>query len=100
MCDGRVGVIQSVTEEPLSFCPYCGLEVRRVVSRAAIKIARDASPDRAGSRGFTTYRKVEEGKWEKLSGDGADMLVGSDEDMRAIREEKKPRKVYEVDENT
>jgi putative FmdB family regulatory protein len=100
MCDGRFGVIQSVSEDALNVCPYCGMDVRRVISKASIKVAKDASPDKAGSKGFTTYRRVEEGKWERISGEGVDRVVGSEEDIAAVKQEQKPTKVWNVDEST
>ena len=99
MCDGRIGVIQAVAEEALTFCPYCGMGVRRVISKASIQLARDASPDRAGTRGFTTFRRIEEGKWEKVAGEGPDMMLGTETDMAAVKEEKKPRKVIDLDQS-
>lgn len=97
MCDGRIAVIQALGEEPLQYCPHCGLEIRKVISRASFNISRDASPDKAGSKGFTTYRRVEQGKWEKVSGEGADMLVGSQDDIEAVQAEKTPPKVINLD---
>lgn len=70
LCDGRVEVIQSVHEEPLKICPTCGLEVRRVISRPAFKIDNAVSADKAAERGFTTYKKVGQGQYERIAGEG------------------------------
>jgi len=99
MCDGRVNVIQSVSEDALSTCPDCGLAVRRVISQVSFKMnAAESVLDRAGRKGFTAWKRVEEGKWEKVSGEGVDMIVGTPEDIAAVKEEKKsPTKKIDLD---
>ena len=79
MCDGRVEVLQSVDEAPLEYCPTCGLEVRRVVSSAAFKMAKGVTADKAASRGFTTWRKSDKGVWERVAGDGGPVQIESPE---------------------
>lgn len=74
ICDGRIGVLQSVDEPALEYCPTCGLEVIRVIGQVQIKIDKSANFDQAAKRGFTTYRKAESGTWEKIAGEGADLL--------------------------
>lgn len=68
MCEGRVGVIQSLDEEALKLCPWCGLAVVRVISKASIQIRIGSDPESAAKRGFSTFKKVEDGKWEKVAG--------------------------------
>lgn len=68
MCEGRVGVIQSLEEEALKLCPWCGLSVQRVISKASIQIKKHSDPDWAAKRGFSTFKKIEDGKWEKVAG--------------------------------
>ncbi len=98
MCEGRVAAIQSIHEEPLRYCPHCGLEVRRVISKASIKIAGATPDDKAGRKGFTTFRKAEKGVWEKVGGEGPDVLIGSKEDVAAVEAEKQaPKKVLDFD---
>lgn len=97
ICRGRFEHLQAVSEEPLTHCPTCGLEVRRVVSKAQIRIAKYQGAERAGQKGLTTFRKVEKGKWEKVGGPGVDMIVGTPEDQAAIDAEKKPAKKLNLD---
>jgi len=92
MCEGRIAVIQGIREETLSFCPWCGLDVRRVVSRATIKVGGAAPDDKNSRKGFTTFRRAEKGVWEKVSGDGPDVLAGSQEDIEAVEAETRPVK--------
>jgi len=68
MCPNRVAVIQSIHDEPLRYCPDCGLEVRRVVSRASFSMRGGTDADKAATRGFSTFRKSEKGVWEKVAG--------------------------------
>jgi len=55
-------------------------------------------PEKAAAKGFTTFKKVEKGKWEKVGGEGPDMIVGTPEDTAAVEAEKKPaKKVIDLD---
>src|SRR5579864_3177842 len=84
MCEGRIEVIQGLDEETLKYCPQCGLEVKRVVSRASFKIARASGADKGAAKGLTTWKRAEKGKWEKIAGPGVDMIVSSPEDVAAV----------------
>ena len=97
MCPNRISVIQGIGDEPLAFCPHCGLDVKKIVSRATFGRPKVASAEKAGEKGLTTYRRVEKGKWERIGGPGVDMIVGTKEDMAAIEAEKTPRKVLDLD---
>ena len=92
MCEGHIDVIQGVNEESLKYCPWCGLEVRRVISRVTFKLAGTAPEDKSSRKGFTTFRRAEKGVWEKTSGEGPDVLAGTKEDVAAVEAEKNPRK--------
>ncbi|MDX2065729.1 MAG: zinc ribbon domain-containing protein [Fimbriimonadaceae bacterium] len=94
MCPGRLQVIQSIHDEALRYCPDCGLEVKRVVSRASFKVTSGVDP---GSRGFTKWKRSEYGVWEKVTGDGPDYLVGSDTDKATLQAEKSMPKVIDLD---
>ena len=98
ICNGRVEFMQGILEAPLEFCPTCGLEVRRIVSRASIQLKRGTNPDKAADRGFTTFKRVEKGQWERISGEGPDMIVSSKEDIAAVEAEEHPaKKVLDLD---
>lgn len=68
MCEGRVEVLQGLEDEPLRYCPYCGLEVRRVISRASIQVRKGTDPESAAKKGFTTFRRGGKGVWERVAG--------------------------------
>lgn len=80
ICDGKVAILQEVGEEPARYCPHCGLEIKRIVSKASFSFAKDASPEEAAKKGFTVYRRLETGVYEKAAGEGVDVLKKSDLD--------------------
>lgn len=85
MCNGRVEVLQSIEDDPCKYCPYCGQEVRRLISKAGFRVDRTPTPEKAAELGFTTFRRAEFGRWEKVAGPGVDAIVGSAEDIEAVR---------------
>lgn len=97
ICGGRFETMQGIHERPLEFCPTCGLEVRRVISRASIKIGGKVDFDRAARRGLTTWRKSGRGTWEKVAGPGVDVIQGTEEDIAAVQAEDKPPKTLDLD---
>jgi putative FmdB family regulatory protein len=98
MCDGRVDVIQGVAEEALKYCPHCGLDVKRVISSVTFRLAGEGpAMEKAGRKGFTTYKRAEKGVWEKVDGVGPDVIAGSKEDIAAVEQEKRRPKVVDLD---
>lgn len=89
MCPGRFAVLQDLSDEPLKHCPWCGLDVKRVISKASIVTrAKTSNAHKAAEKGFTTWKKVAEGQWEKVAGDGVDAIVGTEADIAGVKEEK------------
>lgn len=75
MCDGRVAVLQSLSEDELRLCPHCGLEVRRVISAASFKLDKSTTPETAAKKGFVTYKKSGKGVYEKVAGEGVSHII-------------------------
>lgn len=98
ICNGRTESMQGINDAPLEYCQTCGLGVKRVVSRASFNLKKGVAPEKAADKGFTTYKRAEKGKWEKVGGEGPDMIVGTKEDMAAVDAEKsaKPKKVIDL----
>lgn len=93
ICEGRVEVLQAASEEPLKYCPTCGMEVRRIVSRAVFKMDGELPQQgKAGKKGFTTYRKAGNGQWERT--DGAE---GPEQFERPAGDMKPEPKVLDLD---
>ena len=90
ICNGRFEVLQSPNDEALSVCPTCGMDCRRVVSKAQIKVAKFHGHDHAATKGMTSYKKSGKGFWEKVAGEGVDAIVGSPEDIAAVEAESAP----------
>ncbi|MBS1702376.1 MAG: zinc ribbon domain-containing protein [Armatimonadetes bacterium] len=98
ICENRLQMMQGISEDALDLCPFCGMEIKKVVSRASFNLRKHHGAEDAGAKGFTTYKRSEKGVWEKVGGEGADYLVGSKEDMAAIEAEKqKPAKKLDLD---
>jgi len=97
LCDFRFAAVQGVDEEPLRYCPSCGLEVKRVVSRIAVVKSSNFDAQKAAKHGFTTWRKSGEGQWEKVAGEGVDAIVGNPDDVAAVQEEKNKPRVRDLD---
>ena len=90
--------MQGIHENALDICPFCGMEIKKIVSRATFKLQKHSGAEDAGKKGFSTYKRSEKGVWEKVGGDGADYLVGSKEDIAAVEAEKtKPVKKLDLD---
>ncbi len=89
MCPGRFEALQEVSDAPLEHCPSCGYRVRRVVSRVSVSSRSKATAAKAAQRGMTTWKKTGEGRWEKIDGPGVDAIVGSPEDIQAVKDEKR-----------
>jgi hypothetical protein len=96
MCEGVVSVFQGVEEESLQFCPSCGLGVRKIISRASFTMRTGPNHDKAGQRGFTTWKKSGAGVWEKVAGPGVDVIAGTPEQVAEVKAEDKPKKILEL----
>lgn len=93
ICDGHIQVIQDIQDEPLHLCPSCGLEVKKIVSRAAFTMRGAVDTEKAARRGFTTWKKASTpGVWEKVAGPGVDVIAGNPDDVK-----EKPSKVLDLD---
>ena len=79
LCEGVVEVMQGINDEPLEFCPTCGLGVRRIVSRVSFSTRNPSDADKAATRGFSTWKKAGKGLWEKVAGEaGPDVIQKPD----------------------
>ena len=74
-CEGGFEHLQKLDDDLLTRCPECSAPVERVVTAANL-----ASPspslkeDNIEKHGFTQYRKVEKGVYEKTVGTGPAMI--------------------------
>ena len=74
-CAERFEVLGKIQDPPLENCPQCGAPVVRCVS--APNLARPGpslNESNLEKHGFTQYRKVEKGVYEKTTGKGPDFI--------------------------
>jgi len=75
-CATAFDVMQKLSDEPLKFCPECHNPVSRKISRPNLASpAPSLSEDNIGKHGFTQFKKVEKGVYEKTAGTGPDYIM-------------------------
>lgn len=75
-CQGRFELIRRASDPDLDACPACGAPVRRVIS-APYVVGGDAHRLGEGhldKHGFTQYKKISKGIYEKTAGKGPDII--------------------------
>ena len=78
-CAKPFDVMQKLTDEPLKLCPECQGPVARKVSRPNLaKSSTSLSKENIEKQGFTQFRKVEKGVYEKTAGKGPDFITDKD----------------------
>ena len=77
-------VLQRLGETPLKTHPQTGEQVERLISAASVprppaeRIKGDISNKSLERQGFTKYQKTETGRYEKVLGDGPDLIRKDD----------------------
>ncbi len=75
-CKTAFDVMQKLSDEPLKFCPECHNPVSRKISRPSLaRRAPSLSQDNIEKHGFTQFKKVEKGVYEKTAGKGPDYIT-------------------------
>ncbi|MDA3934144.1 MAG: hypothetical protein PF630_07455 [Gammaproteobacteria bacterium] len=76
-CRNGFEQLEKMSAEPLSNCPQCGAALRRCITAPAV-ISSDGhllSPGHIEKHGFTQYKKVGQGEYERTAGsNGPDKL--------------------------
>jgi len=70
--------LERLSDAALTHCTACGAPVRRVLGAPAITTggAHLLREGHLAKNGFTQYRKVGKGRYEKTTGDGPDTIGG------------------------
>jgi putative FmdB family regulatory protein len=70
--------LQRMSDADLSHCPDCGAAVMRVISAPSLAIggAHLIKEKKVGDAGFTQYRKIGKGVYEKTAGKGPNIISG------------------------
>jgi putative FmdB family regulatory protein len=77
-CRDGFTVLQRLSEPPLTACPECAGPVRRVISPPNVvagkaHMLKESSIEKAG---FTQYKKIGKGVYEKTAGKGPGIIKG------------------------
>jgi len=65
LCRAGFEQLQAIADAPLENCPECGAPVVRIISPPSVGASESGFDDRAKSAGFTKYRKISKGEYEK-----------------------------------
>ena len=77
-CRGRFTVLQRLSEPPLETCPECGSSIRRLISPPTVVSgkAHQLKESNIEKHGFTQYKKIGKGVYEKTAGRGPGIIKG------------------------
>ena len=77
-CQHGFDRLQKLSEDALATCPDCGAAITRVIAAPALAIggAHLLQEKRIGDKGFTQYKKIGKGVYEKTAGKGPDIIRG------------------------
>ncbi|MDT8409901.1 MAG: zinc ribbon domain-containing protein [Wenzhouxiangellaceae bacterium] len=77
-CRARFTVLQRLSEPRLESCPNCGAGVRRLISPPHVVSgkAHQLQPSSIEKAGFTQYKKIDKGVYEKTAGKGPAIIKG------------------------
>lgn len=75
-CRNRFTVLQKINDPPLSHCPDCQTPVKRLISSPNVvsgkaHMLREPNIEKAG---FTQYKKIGKGVYEKTAGKGPGVI--------------------------
>jgi putative FmdB family regulatory protein len=74
-CVAGFDVLQKISDAPVSQCPHCAAPVERHISAPHLaKGGPSLQESNLEKHGFTQYRKVEKGVYEKTVGKGPDFI--------------------------
>ena len=80
-CHTAFDVMQKVGDEPLKFCPRCHNPVTRKISRPNLATPGPSlSKENIEKHGYTQFKKVRKGLYEKTAGEGPDYIKDPDAD--------------------
>jgi putative FmdB family regulatory protein len=66
VCGGCFEINRPVNREPLTHCPLCRKEVRKVITNVnSPRIAKPLSVSEAKNAGFSVWKKVGKGEYER-----------------------------------
>lgn len=77
-CREGFDLLQRLSDAELDACPQCGAAIARVLSAPSLAIggAHLLGEKKVGDAGFTQYRKIGKGVYEKTAGKGPNIISG------------------------
>ena len=75
-CRERFTVLQKISDAPVSVCPNCNSPVRRIISPPHVVSgkAHQLKESNIEKAGFTQYKKIGKGVYEKTAGKGPGII--------------------------
>lgn len=75
-CREPFAILQKISEPRMEHCPYCRHPVRRLISSPGLvgQHSKAPSTNKVEKAGFTQYRKIGKGVYEKSAGKGPDII--------------------------
>lgn len=74
-CSGGFELLRKISDPPVTNCPHCDAGVVRKISAPNLGTAGPSmSESNIEKHGFTQYRKLEKGVYEKTAGKGPDLI--------------------------
>ena len=79
-CDGGFEHLQKLSEDPLTRCPECGSACKRVISAPNVQSghSHEMKESNLDKKGFTQYKKIGKGAYEKTTGKGPSHIIDED----------------------
>jgi len=78
-CEFGFDHLQKLDEAPLTQCPECSASVERIITAANIASSSPSLKEgNLAKHGFTQYRKVEKGVYQKTAGKGPGIISDKD----------------------
>ena len=77
-------VMQKLADAPLTACPECDQPIKKIITAVHLNTGTTGSPGtnlsekNIAKHGFTQYRKVGKGQYEKTAGKGPDKFSADD----------------------
>lgn len=78
LCCYGFELLQRMGDAPLTHCSACGTPVHRVIGATQVVTgqAHVLREKNVAKNGFTKYRRIGKGKYEKVAGSGPDTISG------------------------
>ncbi len=78
-CRSVFDVMQKMSDDPINFCPECHNPVHRKISRPNLaRPTPSLSRENIEKHGFSQFKKVEKGVYEKTAGTGPEFITDKD----------------------